>query len=681
MTLTTKDFRRHCIFYALLCCVVTGLFLPFSTAVTNVFSITAIVFWVLGANIQGDIKKLLARPFALAMIAFLFLVCISAFWKEGSWSSYWSELRNYRRFIFLLVLFLLLQSRQSWREGILFAFFLSTALLTIVCIGIYLGVPFLPPMTPGQGAIFHKSHIAQGFLLGCHMVVAVRYILFSKHIELRVVAVITAFLAFVVSVFMTDGRTGYLCIVGCLVMATFFFFVERKKKIATYFCIILIAALVAGSFSGPVQTRGQAALNDIKLFYQGDKSTSMGQRFYFWQTSINIIKDNPILGVGCGSIKDVTCKYAIGTPNQDGSCYEIRNPHQDFLFVLAQYGVVGFLLWIAFFFQCLKESLSFSLKDKWGIWGVTALYIAGGFFNTFSRDITECTTFVLLVAVLLATQPEKETKKEQLDVHSEKDDWCSKKVKLPISVILLTHNEEKNIADCLASCDFAQEVILVDDQSTDRTVEIAKTFDGVKVFHRALNGDFATQKNYGIAQAKCDWFFFIDADERVTEPLREFIQKAVTEGGKHCYWIQRENHFKNMTVRHGTMRPDWVPRLMPRDGVMVDGCVHEAVVSPFPKQKASGRLLHYSYTSWDQYYSKQMLYSRLAAKKLMERNRPCGFFSHVVFHPIWAFIKVYFFNLGFLDGKAGFVFAANHYAYTLSKYVRYYQMRHFDGVL
>mgnify|MGYP002524613849 CR=1 FL=1 len=254
-------------------------------------------------------------------------------------------------------------------------------------------------------------------------------------------------------------------------------------------------------------------------------------------------------------------------------------------------------------------------------------------------------------------------------------------MKLPISIILLTHNEEKNIADCLASCDFAQEIIVVDDQSTDRTVEIAMRFDGVKVFHRALNGDFSVQKNYAIAQAECKWLFFIDADERVTPQLAAFIQNVVSANERYCFWVQRENHFKNVVVQHGTMRPDWVPRLMPREGVKVVGCVHEAVLSPLPKRKAIGRLIHYPYSSWDQVYAKLNQYSMLAARKLAEQDRPCGFFSHVVIHPIWAFLRAYFLNLGFLDGKPGFIFAANLYAYTLFKYVRFYQIKHFNGEL
>ena len=256
-------------------------------------------------------------------------------------------------------------------------------------------------------------------------------------------------------------------------------------------------------------------------------------------------------------------------------------------------------------------------------------------------------------------------------------------MKLPLSVVLLTHNEENNICDCLDSCcRFAQEIIVIDDASKDKTLELAKKYPEVKIFERPLNGDFGAQKSFGIAQATCDWVFLIDADERVTPQLEAAICKCVESGEKASYWIQRENHFKNMVVRHGTMRPDWVLRLMPREGASVEGCVHETVQSIFPQKKITeGRLVHFPYRSWDQVYSKMNQYTHLAAIKLNEQGRSCGFFSHVVFRPFWAFIKVYFINLGFLDGKAGFIFAANHAAYTLLKYVRFYQLKKFNGEL
>ena len=115
--------KDKCIFAALCCCFLTAFFLPFSTALTNIFSIATAVFWFLGADLKRDIKKLFREPFAIALMFFLFLVVSSALWKEGSWNAYWSELRNYRRFVLFLVFFLLLQNRDTWRERILFAFF------------------------------------------------------------------------------------------------------------------------------------------------------------------------------------------------------------------------------------------------------------------------------------------------------------------------------------------------------------------------------------------------------------------------------------------------------------------------------------------------------------------------------------------------------------------------------
>jgi len=102
-----------------------------------------------------------------------------------------------------------------------------------------------------------------------------------------------------------------------------------------------------------------------------------------------------------------------------------------------------------------------------------------------------------------------------------------KNSKLPVSVVLLTHNEERNIYECLQSCDFVEEIVVVDDDSTDQTVAIAESL-GARVFHRSLNGDWGAQKTFGIQKATCPWLFLIDADERVTPTLRASIRDVVT---------------------------------------------------------------------------------------------------------------------------------------------------------
>lgn len=251
--------------------------------------------------------------------------------------------------------------------------------------------------------------------------------------------------------------------------------------------------------------------------------------------------------------------------------------------------------------------------------------------------------------------------------------------KLPISVVLLTRNEEGNLRDCLQSCDFAKELIVVDDESSDRTVDIALEF-GARVIRRSLAGNWGEQKTFAIQQASQPWLLLIDADERVSPQLRQSIFQAVYhKEAKHAYWIQRENHFVSGKVTHGCLRPDWVLRLIPKEGAHAVGKVHESVVSPFPQSKLKGRFIHYPYRSWDSYYKKIDVYSRLAADRYLEEGKNCRFVRDVVFRPMWAFFKVYFLNLGFLDGKLGFIFSMNHYFYTMAKYVRYYYLKNHNG--
>lgn len=249
--------------------------------------------------------------------------------------------------------------------------------------------------------------------------------------------------------------------------------------------------------------------------------------------------------------------------------------------------------------------------------------------------------------------------------------------KLPISVVLLTRNEERNVRECLESCGFASEIIVVDDDSTDGTVAIATEL-GAKIFLRSLNGDWGAQKTFGIQQATQPWLLLIDADERVSPQLKSSIYRALQQE-KRAYLIQRENHFVSGTATHGCLRPDWVLRLLPKEGAASVGKVHEAVLTPFATEKLSGRLVHFPYSSWDAYYKKIDLYSRLAAEKYLLEGKSCSFGRDVILRPIWAFFKVYFINRGFFDGKLGFIFSVNHYFYTLAKYVRFYYLKNHDG--
>ena len=141
-----------------------------------------------------------------------------------------------------------------------------------------------------------------------------------------------------------------------------------------------------------------------------------------------------------------------------------------------------------------------------------------------------------------------------------------------LSVLILAKNEEKNIQDCIESVSFADEIIVIDDFSEDNTKIIADRL-GAKVIQRNMAGDWGSQQTFAIEQASYQWILFLDADERISTELAREIQEVVKSNRQVAYWIRRENKFRNNSAKHGILRPDFVCRLMPRNGSRVEGYV------------------------------------------------------------------------------------------------------------
>lgn len=250
---------------------------------------------------------------------------------------------------------------------------------------------------------------------------------------------------------------------------------------------------------------------------------------------------------------------------------------------------------------------------------------------------------------------------------------------LPISVVILAKNEAENLRECIESvAALAQEIVVVDDFSEDSTAEIAKSL-GAKVFQHALNGDFSAQRKFALEKTTQPWVFFLDADERVPAELANEIRSCVSGDKKAAYEVTRLNHFKRERVRHGVLRPDRVLRLMPRDGIEIDGSVHEKISSPYPRARLREPLLHFTYEKWSAYFKKFENYTRIAAEKYYSEGKRVRFFRDIVLRPTFAFFKMYFLKGGFLDGKIGWILSANHFFYTQTKYVRLWSIEHEHG--
>lgn len=243
-----------------------------------------------------------------------------------------------------------------------------------------------------------------------------------------------------------------------------------------------------------------------------------------------------------------------------------------------------------------------------------------------------------------------------------------------VSILILAKNEEKNIGACIESVkNFADEVLVIDDMSSDKTVEISKNL-GARVIQRALNKDWGRQKTFAIEQAKSDWIFILDADERVTPKLAEEIKKILAEDDKNfAYQCARLSYFWGKPLKHGGWFPDYVVRLLPKKGTRAEGVVHEKICHEFTEKKfpQSAYLIHYPYRDWEHYFGKFNVYTTLTAKKLYDSGKRANFFDMIA-HPFWAAFRMYFLRGGFLDGLNGFILATFHYFYTMAKYVKLY---------
>jgi glycosyltransferase involved in cell wall biosynthesis len=243
----------------------------------------------------------------------------------------------------------------------------------------------------------------------------------------------------------------------------------------------------------------------------------------------------------------------------------------------------------------------------------------------------------------------------------------------PITVTIITHNAAAQLADCLTSVGFADEVLVIDSGSTDATVTIAQQHRA-RVLHQDWLG-FGPQKQFAVTQARNRWVLCLDADERVSDALRAAIQAELTAPKFKAYRMARCNRFMGRWLRHGEGYPDWSLRLFDREHARwSDDTIHEKVVTQTPVGTLRGDLLHESETGIGDYLAKQNRYTTLQAQVLHGRGAR-GSVVKMLLNPVFRFIKFYFFRGGFLDGVAGLVHVSIGCFNTFCKYAKLAELR------
>lgn len=294
---------------------------------------------------------------------------------------------------------------------------------------------------------------------------------------------------------------------------------------------------------------------------------------------------------------------------------------------------------------------------------------------------------------------------------------------MQLSVVIITFNEEANIGRTLESVqtlvsDGRGEIIVVDSGSTDRTVEISKSF-GAKVFLEGWKG-FAAQKNSAIEKAEGEWILSLDADEELgtgtagivhllanrpyagtkdewdnlirdaggdslatvelVMALEERLDREPTAGDIQPtlagYWFRRKNYFLGRWIRHGGFWPDPKLRLFRRGfGRFEERAVHETIkVEGHTAKLQTGAIIHHSYPTLSDYIEHMNHYSSLGAEMVVAKGSVRFTFINITLRPLLTFIYNYIFRLGFLDGREGFLLHVNHAVYVAWKYAKAWEL-------
>jgi glycosyltransferase involved in cell wall biosynthesis len=226
---------------------------------------------------------------------------------------------------------------------------------------------------------------------------------------------------------------------------------------------------------------------------------------------------------------------------------------------------------------------------------------------------------------------------------------------LKLTAIIPTYNEEDHIEAAIDSVSFADEILVVDSFSTDRTVDLAKA-KGARIIQQEYEHS-ASQKNWAIPQAEHDWIFLLDADERVTPELQAELGVLLEhEPSKKGYWIGRINHYMGKRIRHGGWSGDRVIRLFHRDCRYEEKEVHAEVIVPGGAGSLKNKLEHFTYKNFNHMMEKVDRYTTLGARDRVKNKKSVGLWD-LVFKPWYKFISDYFIKLGILDGLVGLILA------------------------
>lgn len=245
-----------------------------------------------------------------------------------------------------------------------------------------------------------------------------------------------------------------------------------------------------------------------------------------------------------------------------------------------------------------------------------------------------------------------------------------------LSVTIITYNEEKNIRDCLNSVKWADEIVVVDSFSTDKTIEICREYTD-RVYQNKWPG-FVEQKNFALTKASHSWVLSIDADERISDELREEIKGLLSNSLKYDgYYIPRKTFYVKKWILHCGWYPDYKIRLFKKDKGRWEGtegtAIHESVKVDGKTAYLKGDILHYSFLSISSHLKTINSFTSISAMENFKKGKKAGILS-ILFRPPFNFFKMYILKRGFLDGLPGLIVSVLSSCHVFIKYAKMWEL-------
>jgi glycosyltransferase involved in cell wall biosynthesis len=238
-----------------------------------------------------------------------------------------------------------------------------------------------------------------------------------------------------------------------------------------------------------------------------------------------------------------------------------------------------------------------------------------------------------------------------------------------LSVVIVAQNEANNIVECVRSARFADEVIVLDSGSSDGTADLARA-EGAQVTVTPDWPGYGPQVNRGIDRATGDWFFSLDADERISPELAAEIRAAMTRTDVDGFRVPRTSMYCGRFMKHGGWTPDYTTRLARRGrGRFTEHYLHAHLAVQGRTESLKHPIVHFSYRTMEEVLEKLNRYSSANARDMTSAGRK-GSLGRAIGHGLWAFFRTYVLRLGFLDGRWGFMLAVSNAEGTYYRYVK-----------